>query len=194
MIVHRIAACLVVVLLADAVPSHATDVSGLRIDDRATVADTVLVLNGAGDVAPSGKGAYVGAFYMRAKKHSLKEVDELAFWPKRIALTMLRDTSGDDLGETLVRGIQRNSSPEETRSFGLQLTRLGFVFGNIRQLRRGSSIAIDWIPGRGTVFVVDGKPIDEPIPGELFYAALLKVWMGSQPVDVGLRNAMLDVR
>lgn len=194
MIARIITAGFAAAFLAIGLPVHATDVSGMHVDDRATVADTVLVLNGAGDFAPSGKGAYVGAFYMRAKKHTLKEVQELGFWPKRITLTMLRDTLGDDLGDTLVQGIRRNSTQDETRNLGLQLARLGSILGNLKPLRRGSNLAIDWLPGRGTVFVVDGKSVDEPIPGEAFYDVMLKVWMGSQPVDTTLRNAMLGVR
>jgi hypothetical protein len=194
MIARFAATGLVAALIAIGLPARAAEISGMHVDERATVADTVLVLNGAGDFAPSGKGAYVGAFYMRAKKHTLQEVQELGFWPKRITLTMLRDMPGDDLGDTLVQGIRRNTTQDETRNLGLQIARLGSILGNLKRLPRGSNLAIDWLPGRGTVFVVNGKSVDEPIPGAAFYDVMLKVWLGSQPVDANLRNAMLGVR
>jgi len=192
--IARFAAALFATLIAIGLPVHAAEISGMHVDERATVADTVLVLNGAGDFAPSGRAAYIGAFYMRAKKHTLQEVQELGFWPKRITLTMLRETPGDDLGDTLVQGIRRNTTQDETRNLGLQIARLGSILGNLKRLPRGSNLAIDWWPGRGTVFVVNGKSVDEPIPGAAFYDVMLKVWLGSQPVDAGLRNAMLGVR
>jgi hypothetical protein len=38
---------------------------------------------------------------------------------------------------------------------------------------------------------VDGAARGEPIPGEDFYAALLKIWLGEKPVDADLKKAML---
>jgi len=38
---------------------------------------------------------------------------------------------------------------------------------------------------------IDGKPAGEPIQGEDFYRALLRIWLGDQPVQEDLKKALL---
>ena len=169
----------------------AIEVSGAKLDDRVTIGDQTLILNGAGGLTRAGTKMYVAAFYMRVRKKTLQEVSELTWWAKRITVTMLRDTSSDDLGESIVSGIRKNSTQEETRRFGLQLTKIGEALSKFPKLRKGASLSLDWVPNRGTVVVVDGTAVCDPIPDEAFYEAILKVWLGNEPVDVNLRNDML---
>jgi hypothetical protein len=51
-------------------------------------------------------------------------------------------------------------------------------------------IALDWT-GSGTQLVVDGKPAGKAIEGEDFYRALLRIWLGSHPVQEDLKKALL---
>jgi hypothetical protein len=37
----------------------------------------------------------------------------------------------------------------------------------------------------------NGAPQGKPIPGEDFYRALLRIWLGEKPVDGELKQAML---
>jgi Chalcone isomerase-like len=52
-------------------------------------------------------------------------------------------------------------------------------------------ITLDWVPAVGTQVTVDGKPSGVPIPGEDFYRALLKIWLGDKPVQPDLKKALL---
>jgi hypothetical protein len=47
------------------------------------------------------------------------------------------------------------------------------------------------VPAAGTQLTVDGKPSGAPIPGEDFYRALLKIWLGEHPVQDDLKKALL---
>jgi hypothetical protein len=38
---------------------------------------------------------------------------------------------------------------------------------------------------------VDGRPAGSPIAGEDFYRALLKIWLGEQPVQADVKKALL---
>jgi hypothetical protein len=67
----------------------------------------------------------------------------------------------------------------------------GHLFGSIPELKKGDTLNTDWIPGFGTVVYLNGKKITEPIPDVLFYNALLKIWLGANPVDSKLKSAML---
>jgi hypothetical protein len=41
------------------------------------------------------------------------------------------------------------------------------------------------------VLTVGGKPAGQPIPGEDFYTALLRVWLGEDPAQGNLKEALL---
>ena len=53
------------------------------------------------------------------------------------------------------------------------------------------AITLDFLPRSGTQISVDGAERGKPIPGEDFYAALLRIWLGDKPVDASLKKAML---
>ena len=52
-------------------------------------------------------------------------------------------------------------------------------------------VALDWVPAAGTQVTVDGKATGAPIAGEDFYRALLRVWLGDNPVQADLKKALL---
>lgn len=173
--------------------SSATEVAGIRVDDQATVAAQKLVLNGAGVRTRLLFKVYVAALYLSQRKDNTKDVLALP-GAKRVAVTMLREVSSDELGQALITGIRKNSTPEETRRFGLQLVAMGDIFGKIPKLKKGEFFSVDWIPDSGTVVVVDGKPVADPIPDQAFYDAILKIWLGDEPADAALKPALLGAK
>jgi hypothetical protein len=52
-------------------------------------------------------------------------------------------------------------------------------------------VALDYVPNAGTVIRVNGNAKGEPIPGEAFYHALLRIWLGENVPATDLRQAML---
>ena len=50
---------------------------------------------------------------------------------------------------------------------------------------------IDWIPGTGTVLTVKGQVQGEPFKEPEFFNALLGIWLGPQPADWKLKDALL---
>jgi hypothetical protein len=51
-------------------------------------------------------------------------------------------------------------------------------------------IALDWTGG-ATRVSVDGRPAGEPIAGEDFYRALLRIWLGEHPVQDDIKQGLL---
>jgi len=54
----------------------------------------------------------------------------------------------------------------------------------------GDIVLLDYVPGKGTAVKINGveKGIVE---GEDFNKALLDIWLGEEPADDGLKDAML---
>jgi hypothetical protein len=55
---------------------------------------------------------------------------------------------------------------------------------------------LDWRPGvasgeGATRLTVNGKQIGADVPGEDFYCALLRIWLGEKPTDGALKAALL---
>jgi hypothetical protein len=60
----------------------------------------------------------------------------------------------------------------------------------VKEAKKGMTIALDWT-GSETRVLVNGQPAGKPIAGEDFYGALLRIWLGEQPVQDDLKRALL---
>ncbi|MNU03212.1 hypothetical protein D3C72_2471590 [compost metagenome] len=52
-------------------------------------------------------------------------------------------------------------------------------------------INLDFSPQTGTVIAINGTPRGRPIPGEDFYQAVLRVFLGERPVDPDVKRGLL---
>lgn len=172
--------------------AQAMDVAGVKVDDEITVGSQRLVLNGAGIRYKYGFQIYVCALYLPQKRNQVKDILALP-GQKRVVVTMLREMSNDDLGSALLSGIRKNSTPEETQRFGLQLVKMGELFASIPRLKKGDTFSLDYSANVGTVIGVNGVPVLEPLPDQQFYDSLLKIWMGENPADSSLKPKLLGL-
>ena len=60
----------------------------------------------------------------------------------------------------------------------------------IGEAKKGMAIDLDWT-GSATRLQVDGRSAGNPIAGEDFYRALLRIWLGDKPVQDDLKKALL---
>jgi hypothetical protein len=168
----------------------AAEVAGVKLEDKAQVAGKELVLSGAGLRTKTVFKIYVLGIYLNKKETTPAGVYN-APGPKRAQLTMLRDLSGDEFGSAFLAGINKNLDKEEKAKLVNQLLKLGEVFEKIAGLKKGDVVHADWVPGTGTTITVNGKAVIEPLPDQLFYNAILRIWYGDKPAEVALRAALL---
>jgi chalcone isomerase-like protein len=173
-------------LLVLAVSAHAAEVAGVKIDDKARVADTELSLSGAGLRKRVFFQVYAIALYVRDRK-----ADPISQpGPKRVQIHMLRDVGADQFTDALADGIRANHGESEARALEPRVKELGATMAEIKEAKKGMTIALDW-NGTATQVLVDGKPTGKPIEGEDFYRALLRIWLGEKPVQDDLKKALL---
>lgn len=178
---------LVLMLLLWALPASAIEVAGVKLADNVKVGGSELVLNGAGIRTRIIFKVYVGALYLTEKKATAAEA--LAQnGAKRVSLTLLRDLSAQQLNEAFENGMQANNSAAEIEAMKPRIAQLLSLFSDGKE---GDVILIDYLPGSGTVVTLNGASKGKPIPGEDFYRALLRIWLGDKPVDDDLKQAML---
>ena len=166
------------------------EIAGVRVEERATLGAAELRLNGAGIRTRIVFKVYVGALYLPEKKSTAAEVLALK-GAKRVSMTMLRDLGAKQLTDALEDGIRANHSAAELAALKERVDELVAVMNEIGSAKERTVITLDFLPDSGTRITVDGAARGKPIPGEDFYAALLRIWLGDKPVDADLKKAML---
>lgn len=177
-------------VLAGALPSHAVEVAGIKIDDTATLAGKELKLNGAGMRVKLVVKVYAMGLYLSEKKTTPAEVQALA-GPKRVSLTMVREVNSDEFGQLFITAMNANSDKAEKAKFFNQTVKFGEMFASLDKVKKGDIVTLDWIPGTGTVSSVNGKQQGEALPDAGFYNAILRIWLGDNPADSSLKPLLL---
>jgi hypothetical protein len=190
---HRIKTVVAGTLLALAASlpaAAAVDVNGYKFDDTVKVAGKELKLNGAGMRTKFIVKVYAAGLYLPEKKTSTADVLKQD-GPRRVTLQMARDVSSDDFGKAFMEGLNDNVDKADKQRFASQIGKMGELFATVDGLKKGDVLHMDWIPGTGTQFELNGKKLGENVPDVGFYNALLRIWLGDKPVDRSLKPALL---
>ena len=183
-------ACFCAALGMAAAHASVIDVAGVKVADAATVANSNLLLNGAGVRYKGPFKVYTAALYLN-KKVSTPEAVHAAPGAKRIVLTMLREIKANELGSLFMRSMEQNTAKADLLKVLPALPRMGDIFAEQKKMVPGDSITIDWIPGTGTVLSAKGMVLGQPFKEPEFFQAMLDIWLGKDPADWMLKDALL---
>jgi len=177
-------------LLAGAAAASTVDVSGVKFEDPVDLRGTKVPLNGAGVRYKAVFKVYAAGLYL-TKKANTPEEALAATGPKRISITMLREIDSSELGKLFSRGIEDNMDKAAFSKLIPGVMRMSQIFSDYKKLNPGDNFMIEWVPGTGTIITVMGKPQGEPFKEPEFFNALLRIWLGPNPADWKLKDAML---
>lgn len=182
-------AALTALLALASTAAQAVDIDGIRFDDKLTLGSSELVVNGTGIRSKFGR-RYAMALYLPARTGDAKAA-LAAKGPKRIAISLIKDVDGDTFASAVSKGIGNNSSDAEMAALRERVKQLTDTVVALGEIKAGSSIVFDWLPAKGTVLTINGQVRGREIAGEDFYVALLKVWLGDDPVQNDLKQGLL---
>jgi hypothetical protein len=174
-------------------PVHAVEIEGVKLADSQSFGGQNLVLNGYGLRTKFGFKVYTAGLYVPKKAETTADVLAQK-GPKRLMATMLREISSRELGDLLIEALRKNATREEMSKIGLSLVRVGEVFGAQPSLKKGDTFGVDYTPGKGTVIMINGKPMTDPLPEEEFANAMYKIWLGDKPADSSLKAQLLGAK
>ncbi len=175
------------VLMALALPVSAAEIAGVKFDPQVRVAESPLTLKGVGLRKRFFFQVYaIGLYVQDAKGDAVAQGGA-----KRVAIHMLRDVDAETFTQALVDGIRANHDEAAAKGFEPRIAQLSAVMAAVKEAKKGMAIALDWVPGVGTRTSIDGQPAGQPIEGEDFYRALLRIWLGDKPVQDDLKQALL---
>jgi len=168
----------------------AAEVAGIKFDDSAKVAGKDLKLNGLGLRTKIVFKVYAAGLYLPEKSKNVAEIMKQE-GPRRVTLVMMRDVSSEDFGAAYMKGLNDNVAMAEKSKIVTQLSKVGEMFASMQGLKKGDVLTLDWVPGAGSVYTLNGKKIGETIPELDYYNAMLRIWLGDKPVDSSLKAALL---
>lgn len=156
------------------------------------LAGHTLRLNGKGTRYRAVVSVYDIGLYTGSKVGSLEQLlaDPA---PKRIQLSTLRRLTGDSLGVAMVQGMQANAPPSEKMKLFGHMDRLGKIFASEPEVPAGAQIVIDYVPGSGTVFLLNGVQKGDVVADPGYFASIARIWLGAKPVDGLLKDALLGI-
>lgn len=187
--------CALAAVLACAATLAAAAPDTLAVGDatlptRLELAGTPLALNGAGVRYKAVFKVYAAGLYLERKADTPAEVLGQP-GPKRLSITMLRDIDSAELGKLFSRGVEDNMDKAQFSRVVPGVLRMGQIFSEHKKLLVGEQFTVDWIPGTGTVITVKGKVQGEPFKEPEFFEALMGIWLGPNPADWKLKDALL---
>lgn len=178
------------VLAAASIGFTAPACAATAFEPTKSVQGTQLVLQGSGTRYRAVFKVYDMALYLPRKVHTVEEI--LATdGPMRLQFVAQRDIPGTDLGLSFIKGLSSNATPDQIRRHTPSSNRLVEIFSGRAKLATGDTFAMEYMPGKGTTFFIQGEPQGAPVGDAEYFGMVLRIWLGPSPVDRLLKDALL---
>jgi hypothetical protein len=182
------------VMLASLVLSPAraqvVELEGVKLEPTAQVGGAALQLNGAGIRTRAIFKVYVAGLYVPQKSNNVATLLAQK-GPRRMALTMLRNVDADSFAGPLNDGLKNNHSEAQLAGFKTQIEAMNAALKAVVEAKKGDVLHFEYVPDAGTRIMVNGQQKGAAIPGEDFYTAMLRIWLGDKPADGDLKKGLL---
>jgi Chalcone isomerase-like len=153
---------------------------------------TKLTLNGFGTRYKAFFKVYDMGLYTSAKASNVQEAIN-APGAKKMQFVALRDISTTELGRLFYQGIKDNNSADLHIKHMTSATKLSEIASVRSKIFTGETFSMEYIPGKGTTFLVMDKPQGAAVGDAEFFAMVMKIWLGNIPADHTLKDALLGL-
>ncbi len=174
-------------------PALAVRYQGQDFADTIELGGKGLVLSGIGERAGYGFHGYSAALYMEKKAGTPEEVYAVT-GPKRMELRITlpwKPIPAQEFIKAIDKGVGRNCSEAEKAALGDRVQRLNANLALVGSVKQGDRVLIDFVPGKGTTLVLNGKQYGDAVPGADLFTAFLKVFLGQRVSDERLKAGLL---
>lgn len=170
---------------------HAVEVEGVQFDDTVALGGATLSVNGTGLREVYIVKTWVAALYTPGPVRSAQALIADP-GPRRLAISLLADVSIDRIARGILDAIRRNHDPLLLASIDAQIKAFVATLRAIGPTQKGDRLTLDLAEGSTRVSFND-MMVGEPIAGLLFRDALLRAFVGAQPIDVDLQRGLLGL-
>ncbi len=170
--------------------AQTVELEGVKFEPTAQVGNTALQLNGVGLRKRAIFKVYVAGLYVPQKATSASALLAQK-GPRRMAISMLRNVDADSFSGALNDGLRANLTEQQLAGFKAQIDALNANLKVVGETKKGDVIHFEFTPDAGTRVVVNGQSKGTVIPGDDFFAAVLRIWIGDKPVDGDLKKGLV---
>lgn len=146
------------------------------------------LLNGFGPRTKFLWNIYISALYLPEMSQD-PDVILAMKGPKRVSIYFTHNVPKAKLIEGWQDGFINNNSPQQLEQ--LQ-ERLDVSYKYLRDMIVGDVIYIDQHPEQGSLLWINGELI-HAIPGDDYFKAVLKIWLGKKPAQTPLKECLLGL-
>lgn len=168
----------------------ATRIEGVSFEARTQVAGAPLQLNGVGVRAVAWFKGYAAGLYLGQRAQTPEQVMAMT-GPKRLQMRLLVDVPVGEFVKAFHKGIERNTPEAGHAALAERMADFDRLLQPLGKVRKGDAVNLDFVPGTGMVFTLNGRSVGAPIAGDDFYDALLGIFLGPKPVDDKLKLGLL---
>ncbi len=165
-------------------------VEGYTFVPQLALAGSTLQLNGVGLRAVAWFKGYAAGLYLVRKATTAEAVLAMT-GPKRLQLRMLVDVPTAEFVKAFHKGVARNTPAAGQPALAERMQRFDAMVSSLREVKTRDVVDLDFLPGSGLVFAHNGRAVGEPVAGDDFYAALLRIFIGTRPVDPEMKTGLL---
>lgn len=165
----------------------AREVAGVKFESSLQSGSTNLVLNGVGIRSKFFFKIYVGALYLSNKSSNAGEILASDSAKTVIMHFLYKEVSKEKLVSAWNDGFSANLTPAQLKSLKEKIDQFNTLNTTVKN---GDRIVLSYEPGKGTEIMIKNKLVGT-ISGLDFHQALLKIWIGKNPVTGDLKKAML---
>lgn len=172
------------------VPASAREIVGVTVAEKLHGPDGVeLILNGAGIRSKVFFKIYIAELYLQ---HPTAEAEAVLAdsGAKRMIMHVLHEkVEREKLVEAWNNGFDTNLTKEQRDQLAPRIEKFNGMFTTVK---KGDTIVLDYLPGKGTSVTVAGEP-KGVIEGKDFSDAMFSIWLGKKPVSAELKNELLGI-
>jgi hypothetical protein len=106
---------------------------------------------------------------------------------------MLQDVPATEFGKAFVKGVSRNTEAAELDRLQARIQQFAQWIDEGGPVRKSDVIDLDYVPTEGTQLLLNGQRRGNVLPGEDFYSALLRSFVGQRPFDAKLKAGLLGL-
>jgi chalcone isomerase-like protein len=168
----------------------AIEVGGVKFPETLQLAGQTLQLNGAGVRVKVIVNLYAAGLYVTKTDADPAHVMGQP-GAKVVKIVLLRNLTGEDFADATVKGFKANNNEADVAKFQSELEQIRAMMMDFGPVKKGTVVQIDFVPGKGTHVLLDGKRRGPEVAGDDFQQAVLRIWLGAKPVDADLKQSLL---
>lgn len=186
----RLMAAVLGVLAVAGAAAQTVELEGVKFESAAQVGATTLQLNGVGVRTRAIFKVYVAGLYAPQKAGDAATLLAQK-GARRIVISMLRNVDAETFAGALNDGLRNNHSEAQLAAMKTSIDVLNANLKTAGEARKGDVIHFEFVPEAGTRVTINGQVRGSVIPGEDFFTAVLRIWLGDKPVDGSLKKGLL---